>query len=448
MSNLIKQSCVNAQQTASLRDAKNSETRQARSKSVQLKKSQVKKTQTKHVQRNEYRNAHRNAQIRNTQTSRAQTKKSASSRRMQLKRLRERVYLSHFLAINGIQPEHIICGKDDGKEPDFTLVIDNQYIGIELTTLPRLRDRMGDKHLSLKRWYWKLRANVAGSSMTRVWRTGCRVTNKGLKTCQRVQNGVFHHLHYYASWCLRAVFGLPVVYSHHDHRTHHRHNHAQDDQSQHSHYPDNHYPDNHHHNHHQSNYRNSQHSNHQNSQLNVKKKTQDNNHRIQEKPSAQPLITNRVIRFPSKHINTKTVSLTQTINRPNKTSRKRQIVGAHLMAVFVKKYLPLTSAFTSALRLSQSVPTKKPRSFISQADIDAVMSKKAHKAAGYHRRRPLDALWLLVHTDSEQPAETLHLPIVPLYHDSDYDDVWITVYPTTFSFKALKAAPAFKVAVA
>lgn len=70
------------------------------------------------------------------------------------------------------------------------------------------------------------------------------------------------------------------------------------------------------------------------------------------------------------------------------------------------------------------------------------MGKKAHKAAGYHRRRPLDALWLLVHTDGKQPDMEMVLPFEtskPLHHDSQFDEVWITVYPKTLSYKVTPA---------
>ncbi|PNK59799.1 hypothetical protein [Psychrobacter sp. FDAARGOS_221] len=81
------------------------------------------------------------------------------SRQNQIKRQREWVYLSHYLAIEGLDPIDIISGKDDGQEPDFTLIFAKDgriiYIGVELTTLPRLRDNMGDHDLIAKRWYWQ-----------------------------------------------------------------------------------------------------------------------------------------------------------------------------------------------------------------------------------------------------------------------------------------------------
>ncbi|WP_230657503.1 hypothetical protein [Psychrobacter sp. I-STPA10] len=84
---------------------------------------------------------------------------SVTSHQNQSKRQREWVYLCHYLAITGLDPVHIISGQDDGQEPDFTLVFYWQqrfyYVGVELTTLPRLRDQMGDKGLISKRWYWQ-----------------------------------------------------------------------------------------------------------------------------------------------------------------------------------------------------------------------------------------------------------------------------------------------------
>lgn len=74
-------------------------------------------------------------------------KYTRSSRQNQSKRQREWVYLSHYLMISGLNPLHIISGQDDGREPDFTLIFYQQrrlyYVGIELTTLPRLREQMG-----------------------------------------------------------------------------------------------------------------------------------------------------------------------------------------------------------------------------------------------------------------------------------------------------------------
>lgn len=82
------------------------------------------------------------------------------NKRIRLKRLREWVYLVHFLTLNGQRPKKIISGADDGKEPDFSCIFtDNgvdKLVGIELTTLPRLRDGLGDELLFPRRWYWQM----------------------------------------------------------------------------------------------------------------------------------------------------------------------------------------------------------------------------------------------------------------------------------------------------
>lgn len=89
----------------------------------------------------------------------------------QIKRQKEWVYLSHYLVIEGLDPVHIISGKDDGNEPDFTLVFcENEqmiYIGVELTTIPRLRTQMSDSGLITKRWYWQALNLVAKQNMER-----------------------------------------------------------------------------------------------------------------------------------------------------------------------------------------------------------------------------------------------------------------------------------------
>lgn len=77
-----------------------------------------------------------------------------------------------------------------------------------------------------------------------------------------------------------------------------------------------------------------------------------------------------------------------------------------------------------------------PHSRITQLDIEAAMQKKAHKVSAYHERRPLDELWLLIHTDQYQcQYETNWLllapnPTTPLTHGSDFDQVHITRYPS------------------
>lgn len=200
--------------------------------------------------------------------------KDSGSRQAQSKRQREWVYLCHYLAITGLNPIHIISGDDDGREPDFTLVFYRRqrlyYIGIELTTLPRLRDQMGDAGLIAKRWYWQgLRERALARQQT---------------DDDAQSMGLYNH------------FRLPVT----------------------------------------------------------------------------------------------------------------------------TLYMPLAD-----FRQRPHQP-----SVITQADMDAVMSKKAHKADAYHTRRPLHELWLLVHTDKYQPDSILVADQQPLTHTSRYDQIQITRYPS------------------
>lgn len=109
-----------------------------------------------------------------------QTKNSPrllSRSQQQLKRQREWVYLTHFLATLQLLPQKTISGSDDGKEADFTCIfatnVDGKQgsyvVGIELTTLPRLRDRLGNDHLMLKRWYWQTQLQmVSGFTPTQL----------------------------------------------------------------------------------------------------------------------------------------------------------------------------------------------------------------------------------------------------------------------------------------
>ncbi len=85
-------------------------------------------------------------------------RKGNGQRRRWLKRQREWLYLEHFLAVQQWQPKRILEGQDDGHEPDFTLWLQGQVIGVELTTLPRLRDQMGNHQLRSRRLYWWLRS--------------------------------------------------------------------------------------------------------------------------------------------------------------------------------------------------------------------------------------------------------------------------------------------------
>lgn len=210
-------------------------------------------------------------------------RQGSSSRQNQSKRQREWVYLSHYIAVNGLNPLHIISGKDDGREPDFTLIFYQQsrlyYVGVELTTLPRLRDQMGEAALIAKRWYWQ----------------GFQVMAK----------------------------------------------------------------------------------------------------RRQKQASYQRF------RLPVKTL-----------------------------------YMPTDDFFGKRL-------CRLPRSVITQQDIDAVMEKKAHKVAAYHTRRPLDELWLLVHSDKFQPDCILTgpSPTVNLTHQSGFDQVQITRYPSHKIIKVTQQNP-------
>jgi hypothetical protein len=172
--------------------------------------------------------------------------KGHGARRRLQKRQRERIYLEHFLAVRQLHCQQLIDGQDDGHEPDFSALIDGKWVGIELTTLPRLRDRVGNHWLVPRRMYWRL---------------------------------------------MRAL-GWPFA-------------------------------------------------------------------------------------------------------------------GRRALDLAL---LPISSE-------------------IEQADIDAVMQKKADKISHYYERRPLDQLWLLIHTDLVQSDGYLKPASQPLYHQSDFDQVRMSVYP-------------------
>lgn len=197
-----------------------------------------------------------------------------NSRQNQSKRQREWVYLSHYLAVSGLNPAHIISGRDNGQEPDFTLVFYRDgyldHVGIELTTLPRLRDIMGDEGLIAKRWYWQSLHKMA------ILREKEQNSGDFIQGCDR--------------------FRMPL----------------------------------------------------------------------------------------------------QTL------------------------YMPKTN-FAS---MPNTIST------IAQQDIDEVMKKKAHKVNAYHNRRPLKALWLLVHTDKYQPEFILTAPDYQLVHKSGFDQIHVTRYPS------------------
>ena len=205
------------------------------------------------------------------------------SRQGQIKRQREWIYLTHYLAIQGLNPIHIISGEDDGREPDFTLIFYDEglyYVGVELTTLPRLRDQMGENGLIGKRWYWQSLQAMA---------------KKRADSSDNPQDGSPY-----------SRFRLPV----------------------------------------------------------------------------------------------------KTLYMPADDFAKRQA------------------------NIQQNPQRRKDVLPITQTDVDAVLSKKSHKASAYHTRRPLDELWLLVHTDKYQPNGILQSSEQRLTHDSDFDQIHITRYPS------------------
>lgn len=322
------------------------------------------------------------------------TAKKRSTKRMRYKRLKEQVYLAHFLAVNGIQPERIISGKDDGKEPDFTLVLHGKYIGVELTTLPRLRECMGNEHLVWRRIYWSV---------------------------------------------LRMLsLGHTKQYDPH-HRHDSRHTPA-------------------------------------NIQLNQQQQSNQQHHKTKNTQPKQPKQLSSA-HPPTLYVTTlyATALYATTPCSPRPLSPKTQ--PTHFLHAFKKRLLalarfieatipPSQSYFVnpqSALSLSslslssaQTVPTQNihnpshttpaSMSYITQQDIDAVMTKKADKVAAYHSRRPLDALWLLIHTNQNQQIQTqqkqttLAMPRQHLVHASDYDAVWLTTYPSKQAYQIQTAS--------
>ncbi|WP_227430960.1 hypothetical protein [Psychrobacter sp. I-STPA6b] len=217
------------------------------------------------------------------------------SQQRQSKRQREWVYLCHYLAITGLDPVHIISGEDDGHEPDFTLIFwqneQLRYIGIELTTLPRLRDQMGEVGLIAKRWYWQ--------SLRVLARINANTTNKIDSQYKR----------------------------------------EYDEQS--------------------------------------------------------------------LYLQIDTEGLYQ--------------YG------FENFRLPISTWYMPDYQFSEY---RHHFSEISQADMDAVLQKKAHKVDAYQRRRTLDELWLLVHTDKYQSNGILVAAKKPLLHDSGFQKIHITRYPS------------------
>lgn len=181
--------------------------------------------------------------------------------RRRLKRARERVYLEHFLACRGLVYRQLIEGMDDGREPDFSCLIEGKWIGIELTTLPRLRDRVGNHQLLWKRWYWRT------------------IALTGLQP---------------APWVQR---------------------------------------------------------------------------------------------------------LERSVSFNGRSAEDWEVM--------------------------ENIPVP-----ISQQDIDAVLSKKKRRYPAYLERRPLDELWLLIHTDQQQPEGVLVVETRALHHGSKFQQVWLSRYPS------------------
>lgn len=254
-------------------------------------------------------------------------KNSPSIMRMsqnQLKRQREWVYLAHFLAMLHLHPAKTISGTDDGNEPDFTCIFycdKGEYaIGIELTTLPRLRDRLGNDNLMLKRWYWQSLLQL--STKLTPTRFNCHGEILGVK----------------GDW--------------------------------------------------------------QN-------------------------IDNRKI------VNVSQQFIESSRDWPHPTlSSKLQNGIAKTM-----RWLP-SAFFTDMADENEDLPID---SYINQSDIDAVMGKKAHKVQAYRKKRALDEVWLLIHTNEQQEKGLLTFDTSEaLHHGSEFDRVFLTLYPTTTLLQVAK----------
>ncbi len=224
----------------------------------------------------------------------------------QLKRLREWVYLTHFLAMSKLHPTKTISGSDDGQEPDFTCIFlkNNQpyTVGIELTTLPRLRDRLGNDNLMARRWYWQTLLQV----------------NTHFKPTQIKQTLT---------------------------------------------------------------------------------------------PFVHPFST------PNKR---------EAVINPHETIGQKLSLGVQKTIAKTMRWLP--SAFFTDMTDAVTLPID---SLVTQADLDAVMTKKAKKVASYQHKRPLDETWLLIHTNEQQENGVLRfLHDQTFIHNSDFDQVFITFYPS------------------
>lgn len=228
----------------------------------------------------------------------------------QLKRLREWVYLTHFLAISKLHPTKTISGTDDGQEPDFTCVFlknGKPYnVGIELTTLPRLRDRLGNDNLMARRWYWQTLLQI----------------NTHFKPSHFEQNFV------------------PFL------------------------------------------------------------------------PSST-----------SKNLNN---TAQQAIVSPHKTLLQQASAGMQKTIAKTMRWLP--SAFFTDMADAVTLPID---SLVTQADIEAVMAKKAHKVKAYRQKRHIDEIWLLIHTNEQQENGVLRFLHDQIFgHGSEFDRVLMTFYPS------------------
>lgn len=254
-------------------------------------------------------------------------KNSPSIMRMsqnQLKRQREWVYLGHFLAMLHLHPAKTISGTDDGNEPDFTCIFycdKGEYaIGIELTTLPRLRDRLGNDNLMLKRWYWQSLLQV--STKLTPTQFNCHGEILGVK----------------GDW--------------------------------------------------------------------------------------------------QKIDNRKIVNVSQQFIEPS-SDWPHATLSSKLQNGIAKTMRWLPSAFfTDMADENEDLPID---SYINQSDIDAVMSKKAHKVQAYHKKRALDEVWLLIHTNEQQEKGLLTFDTnEALHHGSKFNRVFLTLYPTTTLLQVAK----------
>nr|WP_313060166.1 hypothetical protein [Moraxella sp. CTOTU49097] len=247
-------------------------------------------------------------------------KNSPSIMRMsqnQLKRQREWVYLAHFLAMLHLHPAKTISGRDDGNEPDFTCIFycdKGEYkIGIELTTLPRLRDTLGNDNLMLKRWYWQSLLQL--STKLTPTQFNCHGEILGVKgDWQKIDN--------------RKILNLSQQFI--------------------------------------------------------------------EPPHDLP--------------------------HPTLSSKLQNGIAKTM------RWLP-SAFFTDMADENEDLPID---SYINQSDIDAVMSKKAHKVQAYQKKRALDEVWLLIHTNEQQEKGVLSFDTSEvLHHGSEFNRVFLTLYPTT-----------------